>query len=116
MSCNNNLRPCYPHCNDGRGDYEDGSYAFKFTIPNFSGWIFNSVVFSLVIALIIVYSATKSFNKWSIVLLLLTALFFYLILLNTGDSILAASLPETTYPMPTHLDHLGISNEVLATY
>ena len=114
MSCNfNKLRPCYPHCNDGNGDYEDGSHAFKLSIPNFSSWIFNSVVFSLVIALIVVYSATKNFNKWSIVLLLLTTIFFYLILINMSDSVLAGSLPETTYPLPSHLNHPGISNEVI---
>lgn len=119
MSCNyddNPLRPCYPHCNDERGDYEDGSYAFHLTLPNFSSWVFNGTVFALIVAAIIVYSATKRFNMWSIVLLLLTAIFFYLILINMGDSVIAASLPETSYPMPSHLDHLGISNEVMGTY
>lgn len=101
-------RPCYPYCSDH-------GFTAHLEVPNVFGWLFSTTFLSLLFALIVVYTAVKSFNKWSIVLLVLTAIFFYLLLINMGDNVLANSLPSTTYPLPPHLGHNGVSDAVLGS-
>ena len=117
MSCNDEgtndvshrHRPCYPYC-------DDAGFSTTITLPNLSGTFLSSAMIALLVATVLVYGATRNFNKWNIVLILLTALFIYLILISMSDNILSMSLPDTVYPFPPHLGHNGVSNEVLGSF
>jgi hypothetical protein len=102
-------RPCYPYC-------DDTGFSTTITLPNLSGTFLSSSVIALLVATVLVYGATRNFNKWNIVLILLTALFIYLILISMSDNLLFLSIPNTVYPFPPHLGHNGVSNEVLGSF
>lgn len=71
--------------------------------------VYSSLIFSFILAVILVFVATGEFNWTSMfVTILISGLLFLLMTATTGDNV-AGSLPRTTYPVPPHLGLDGIS-------
>ena len=70
-----------------------------------------TILLSLATTFVILLSTGAEFNKNGSILFVLLYTLIYIILSNLNGNNLAGSLPSTTYPIPPHLGHDGVSIE-----
>lgn len=70
-----------------------------------------TILLSILTTFVILLSIGTLFNKNGIILFIILYILIYIILSNLNGNNLSGSLPSTSYPIPPHLGHDGISIE-----
>ncbi len=72
-------------------------------------FVYSSIILSILIAIILVFMATKKITVQSSIITVLMAIIFYVLLSSARGQNLEGSLPSVGYPVSPHLGLDGVS-------